>query len=133
APQTLEKRKTPLDSPKLRPIFQEIGARKMAVMTHVGDPDTWYASKYTDTTKFGTRDEHYAMWEGVLAEYPQVPWVGAHMGGNPENLPLLQRLLDRYSNLHLDCSATRWMVREISARREEAREFFIRNAERIMF
>jgi hypothetical protein len=55
------------------------------------------------------------------------------MGGNPENFGRLQRLLDRFPNLMLDCSATRWMVREISARRDEAREFIIRNEDRILF
>ena len=38
-----------------------------------------------------------------------------------------------HPNLNFDCSATRWMSREISARREEAREFFIRNQDRIVF
>ena len=28
-------------------------------MTHVGDPDTWYAGKYADAAMYGTRDEHY--------------------------------------------------------------------------
>jgi predicted TIM-barrel fold metal-dependent hydrolase len=132
APSTMQKRGR-LDSPQYAPIFREIVDRKMAVMTHVGDPDTWYFSKYTDSGKYGTRDEHYAMWESVMQQHPDLPWVGAHMGGNPENLPRLQRLLDTYPNLVLDCSATRWMVREISARRDEAREFFMRNADRILF
>jgi hypothetical protein len=55
------------------------------------------------------------------------------MGGNPENLERLQGFLDRHDNLNFDCSATRWMAREISARRDEAREFFIRNQNRIVF
>ena len=73
------------------------------------------------------------MWEGLLEEYRGHPWLGAHMGGNPENLARLQDLLDRFPDLMLDCSATRWMVREISARRDAAREFFIRNQDRIVF
>jgi predicted TIM-barrel fold metal-dependent hydrolase len=105
----------------------------MAVMTHVGDPDTWYAAKYADHGKYGGRDDHYAMWERVMRRYPDVPWIGAHMAGNPEDLGRLQRLLDSFPNLSIDCSATRWMVREISKRRDEAREFFIRNADRIMW
>ncbi len=132
APSTMQKRGR-LDSPLYKPIFREIVARKMAVMTHVGDPDTWYCARYADCGKFGARNDHYAMWEAVMGEYPDLPWVGAHMGGNPENLPRLQRLLDKFPNLSLDCSATRWMVREISLRRDEAREFFIRNADRIIF
>jgi hypothetical protein len=73
------------------------------------------------------------MWEGLLEEYRGVPWVGAHMGGNPEDLHRLQGLLDRFPDLWLDCSATRWMVREVSARRDAAREFFVRNQDRIIF
>lgn len=133
APQTMQRRGIKLDSPELKPFFDAIIERKMAVMTHMGDPETWYQSKYTDTAKFGTRDEHYAMWERVLETHFDLPWIGAHMGGNPENLGRLQYLLDKFPNLSLDCSATRWMAREISARRDEAREFFIHNADRIMW
>jgi predicted TIM-barrel fold metal-dependent hydrolase len=135
APGTIAARGWRLDAPALRPIFKEIYARNMAIMTHVGDPDTWYHGKYAkDVAKYGVRDDHYKMWETMLAQHPkELPWIGAHMGGNPENLPRLQALLDKYPNLYLDCSATRWIVREISKQREAAREFFIRNADRILF
>jgi hypothetical protein len=133
APGTIHRRGLKLDAPELTPFFETIIERKMAVMTHVGDPETWYAGKYADASVYGTREEHYAMWERVLERYPQIPWVGAHMGGNPENLGRLQDLLDRHPQLSLDCSATRWMAREISARRDEAREFFIRNQDRMMW
>jgi predicted TIM-barrel fold metal-dependent hydrolase len=133
APGTMVARGWRLDSPALRPIFQEIRDRKMMIMTHVGDPETWYQGKYTDTAKYGTREEHYRIWETMLEENRDTPWVGAHMGGNPENLGRLQYLLNRFPNLSLDCSATRWIAREISKQRDEAREFFIRNADRIIF
>jgi hypothetical protein len=106
----------------------------MIIMSHVGDPDIWYSGKYSDSQKFGTREEHYRIWEGALASIPKDhPWLGAHLGGNPENLPRLQRLLDRFPSLYLDCSATRWMVRELSFRRDAARDFVIRNQDRIIF
>lgn len=134
APGTMNLRNYRLDSPMLEPIFREIADRGMAIMTHMGDPELWYRGKYADTAKFGTRDDHYQMWESVLAKYPkELPWFGAHMGGNPEDLARLQRLLDAYPNLYLDCSATRWMVREISNLRDAARDFFIRNQDRIIF
>ena len=70
----------------------------MVIMTHIGDPETWYAGKYGRrrrlAAKYGTREEHYRMWEGLLEEYRGTPWLGAHLGGNPEDLPRLQRLLD---------------------------------------
>jgi predicted TIM-barrel fold metal-dependent hydrolase len=133
APGTMNLRGHRLDSPVYKPLFREVIDRKMAIMTHIGDPELWYAGKYSDASKFGTRDEHYRMWDSLLSEYAGVPWVGAHLGGNPENFTRLQNLLDRYPNLMLDCSATRWMSREVSARRDAAREFFIRNQDRILF
>ncbi|HEX5245126.1 MAG TPA: amidohydrolase family protein [Tepidisphaeraceae bacterium] len=133
SPGTLQMRQLPLDSPKLKPIFREIVARKMAIMTHIGDPEVWYRGRYSDAAKYGTREQHYRMWEDSMREHPDTPWVGAHLGGNPEDLDRLQDMLDRYPNLMLDCSATRWMQREISAHRDAAREFFIRNQDRIFF
>lgn len=122
-----------LDSELFRPLLREATSRGMAIMTHIGDPELWYKTKYADAAKYGTRDEHYCMWEALLHDYPTTPWIGAHLGGNPEDLPRLQRLLDAHPNLVFDCSATRWLGREISARRDEAREFFIRNQSRILF
>jgi hypothetical protein len=133
APGTMESRNIRLDRPEIRRIICEASARGMIVMTHVGDPQTWYCGKYSDAGKYGTRQQHYEMWEAALGCVGNNPWVGAHLGGNPEDLPRLQRLLDGYPNLYLDCSATRWMVREISLRRDPAREFFIRNQDRILF
>jgi hypothetical protein len=132
APQTIVRSGFRLDSPELQPVIKEAVARGMLIMTHLGDPDTWYAAKYTDP-KFGTREEHYAMWEAALTEHRDRPWLGAHMGGNPENLSRLQSLLDRFPNLYLDLSATRWIAREVSARRDEARLFVIRNQDRLLW
>jgi hypothetical protein len=132
APATMNRSGLRLDSPALQPVIREAAARKMILMSHVGDPETWYSGKYADG-KFGTRADHYAMWEAKLEEYRDHPWLGAHLGGNPEDLARLQGMFDRFPNLYLDCSATRWMVREISLRRDAAREFFIRNQDRILF
>jgi predicted TIM-barrel fold metal-dependent hydrolase len=133
APQTMAYRGHRLDEPIFKPLFQHALDHKVAIMTHIGDPQLWYNGKYLDTAKYGTREEHYQMWERLLTEYRGTPWVGAHMGGNPEDLPRLQSMLDRFPDLMLDCSATRWMVREISQRRDAAREFFIRNQDRLIF
>ena len=135
APQSIRKRGgTDLDSPAMRRVLRDATDRGMIVMTHVGDPDTWYAGKYAaEPDAYGTREQHYAMWERALDEFRGHPWVGAHLGGNPENLGRLQRLLDKYPDLWLDLSATRWQVREVSRRRDAAREFVIRNADRLLW
>jgi hypothetical protein len=134
APGTMAMRGCRLDDPRMVRIMDEAVSRGMILMSHVGDPDTWYNGKYAaDVAKFGTRDEHYVMWESLLQRYKDHIWWGAHLGGNPEDLPRTQRLLNTYPNLYLDLSATRWMVREISARRDAAREFVIRNQDRLLW
>ena len=134
APGTMAMRGVALDDPKMRRIMDEAVSRGMILMSHVGDPDTWYNGKYAeDPAKYGNRDAHYQMWENCLASYKDHPWLGAHFGGNPEDLPRLQVLLNKYPNLYLDMSATRWMVREISNRRDAAREFVIRNQDRLLW
>jgi hypothetical protein len=133
SPNTIVMRKLRLDSPEVRPIIDDAMARGMILMSHIGDPEIWYTGKYADTDKYGTREDHYRMWESMLQYTRGHPWLGAHLGGNPENLDRLQGLLDRYPDLYLDCSATRWMQREISRQPEAARAFVLRNQDRILF
>ena len=133
APGTMQRSGWRLDSAPIRRVIDEAVARNMILMSHVGDPDLWYHGKYAADPAFGTRDDHYKMWADVMGSVINHPWLGAHLGGNPENLDRLQDLLDRFPNLYLDNSATRWMVREVSVRRDEAREFFIHNQDRLIF
>lgn len=102
-------------------------------MTHVADPDTWFATMYADAEKYGLKAEHYEPLERLLDRYCDVPWIAAHMGGHPEDLEHLQHLLDRHPNLHLDTSAAKWMVRELSKRPDELRDFCERNVGRVLF
>ncbi len=102
-----------LDSPwrnKQAELACELG---MSFMVHIGDPDTWFATKYADASRYGTKAEQYAGLERMLDRFDR-PWIAAHMGGWPEDLDFLDGLLERHDNLHLDTSATKWMVRELS-------------------
>jgi hypothetical protein len=110
-------------------------ARKLGMMfmVHVADPDTWFATKYADAGKYGTKPQHYEPLERLLDQHGDVPWIAAHMAGDPEHLDHLQSLLDRHPNLHIDTSATKWMVRELSRKPDELRDFCQRNAGRVMF
>src|SRR5262245_36066032 len=69
APGTMFARKWRLDSPDIQRIMREAAGRGMILMSHVGDPDTWYHGKYSDSGKYGTREEHYRIWEDALTEY----------------------------------------------------------------
>ncbi len=103
------------------------------VMVHVGDPDHWFRTTYTDVAKFGTKADQYVPFRRMLELFPDLTWVGAHMGGDPEHPDHLQALLEEYSHLVLDTSATKWQVREVSARRDAIRALVCRHPDRFLF
>ena len=104
-------------------------------MIHVGDPSEWFAAggKYADTKKFGTKNDQYTQLEFLLETVAPRNVIAAHMGGYCEEPAFLQRLLDRYPNLFLDSSATKWVVRAVSRQPAAVREFMMRNQDRILF
>lgn len=105
----------------------------MKIMVHVGDPDTWFSTKYRDSKKYGTKLQQYECLEVLLGSV-NVPVIAAHMGGYPEDLDFLSKLLSRNSNLYLDCSAAKWVIRELSKHSRESRlAFFTTWKGRILF
>lgn len=105
----------------------------MMLMVHVADPDTWFATKYADGGTYGTKAHQYIGLERMLDEFTQ-PWIAAHMGGWPEDLSFLDGILTRHPNLHIDTSATKWVVRELSKHpREQVLAFFTKWRGRILF
>ncbi|MCO6429577.1 MAG: amidohydrolase family protein [Deltaproteobacteria bacterium] len=122
-----------LSSPRRIEIINEACGMNMVLMTHVGDPDTWFKTMYQDCATYGEKVDQYKPLEELLAEYT-VPWIAAHMGGWPEDLEFLSGLLARHPNLYLDTSATKWMVRELSRHsRQDLIRFLTEWRERILF
>lgn len=105
----------------------------MMSMVHIADPDTWFRTKYADAAKYGAKRDHYAPFERMLDRFDG-PWIAAHMGGWPEDLGFLSRLLGDHDNLYLDCSATKWQVRELSRHAPgDVRAFFTKWNGRLLF
>jgi len=102
-------------------------------MVHVGDPDTWFRGVYADAAKFGTKPDQYVGLESMLQMFPDVRWIGAHMGGDCEHPDHLQMLIEKYPHFHLDTSATKWQVREVSPRRDAIHKLICRYPERFLF
>ncbi|MFL5341913.1 MAG: amidohydrolase family protein [Gemmataceae bacterium] len=110
-----------------------IAAGLRVFMVHVADPDTWFRTVYADAAKCGTKAEQYAGLDRMLQMFPQVTWIAAHMGGDPEHADHLEALLERYPNLRFDTSATKWQVREVSAHRGAIRALVCRRPDRFLF
>jgi hypothetical protein len=103
------------------------------IMVHVGDPDAWFRTVYADAGKFGTKRQQYDGLIRMLELFPDLTWIGAHMGGDPEHPDHLESLLEKYPHLLLDTSATKWQVREVSAQRDAIRDLICRKPERFLF
>lgn len=122
-----------LDSPQRIEAMKVAADLGMIFMAHVGDPDTWFATKYTDASIYRTKRQQYEPLEMLLDRFKQ-PWIAAHMGGSPEDLQFLAGLLDRHPNLYIDTSAAKWMIRELSRQpRREIVDFLTRFRGRVMF
>ncbi len=121
-----------LDDPPLKPLFTRAEKLGFVVQAHIAQPDVWF-EKYYSNGEAGAKEHYFHQVEYLLNEHPGLTYVGVHMGGHPENLDYLDGLMERYPHFHIDTSATKWTVRELSRQRERAREFFIRRADRILF
>ncbi|MBL0870493.1 MAG: amidohydrolase family protein [Phycisphaerales bacterium] len=122
-----------IDSPIRREHCKLAMSLGMMFMVHVADPDTWFSTKYRDGSTYGTKAHQYVGLRRMLDEFPR-PWIAAHMGGWPEDLGFLDSMLTAHPNLHLDTSATKWIVRELSKHpREQVREFFVKWRGRVLF
>jgi hypothetical protein len=122
-----------LDAPWRLEAMEAASALGMVFMTHVADPDTWFATKYADASIYGTKAQQYEPLEVLLERFRQ-PWIAAHLGGWPEDLEFLTGLMSRHDNLSLDTSAAKWMVRELSRHdRKDLLGFLRRFRGRILF
>ena len=122
-----------VDAPWRRKVADEAMKLGYAFMCHIADPDTWFATKYADPSRYGSKADQYKPLERMLREYPR-PWLLAHMAGWPEDLDFLDQLLSNHSNAYIDTSATKWIVRELSKHTgQRVRAFLDRWKGRVLF
>lgn len=133
APRSRDRWPVLFDDPHLVPLMDEMEKQNMSAIVHVADPDIWFETRYTDSSIYGTKTRQYVPLENVLKRHPGINFIGAHLAGNPEHLDFVADLLDKYPNYYVDTSATKWIVREISKKPDEARAFFGKYRKRILF
>ena len=120
---------------KLEPIFQALEDNGIPLIIHISDPDTYYASQYKDSEKYGTKDEHLKELEDVLNRHSKLRFQVPHFGAQPEihRLPNLARWMDKFPNMTVDTASSRWMARELSKDSVKAREFVLKYSDRVLF
>ncbi len=116
-------------------FFNEIEELGTPLIIHISDPDTYYATRYSDVALYGTKDEHIDQFDRRLSRNNHLRFQAAHFAAQPEihRLPQLSQMLEHHKNLFIDMSSARWMARELGKNVERSRDFFIAFADRILF
>ncbi len=124
-----------VDSEEFDRFFAMLSDAGIPVLIHVSDPDTYYATRYTDVKWYGTKDEHLAQFEKRLARSPAVQFQVAHFCAQPEQdrLSNLARMFEQYPNLFVDTGSARWMARELGKDVRRSRRLIQAHSDRILF
>jgi predicted TIM-barrel fold metal-dependent hydrolase len=135
-----------LDDRRFDPMWEACGNLGMPVLIHTADPDAFFLP----TNRFNERFEelnHHPSWSfdgkdfpskrelldarnRVFARHPRTQFVGLHMGNHGEDLADVATLLDRLPNVHVETAAR---INELGRQPRNARKFFDRYQDRIMF
>jgi predicted TIM-barrel fold metal-dependent hydrolase len=123
-----------IDAPwRIEAVKRARSAGVRLAMVHVADPDVWFHTVYADAAKFGTKADQYVGLERMMNLFPDLIWIGAHMGGDSEHPDHLQALLEEYPQFYIDTSATKWQVREVSPRADAHRALVTKFPDRFLF
>jgi predicted TIM-barrel fold metal-dependent hydrolase len=124
-----------MDSDEMEPFFDALRDEDVPFLLHLSDPDTYYDTKYTDTSIYSTKKRDLEELEKVIKRYSQQQFQIAHFAAQPEihRLANLGRWFDSYSNFNVDTSSARWLARELSKDTKKARDFIIKYSGRIQF
>jgi hypothetical protein len=136
----------PVDSPLFKPIWAYAGEFELPIIFHHAGQPAFFEPMTPDNIYYQgmlehpewrfnlpgipSFEEHMTMQENLLADNPKTQFVIAHVTGAINELPRVSAWLDKYPNMFVDIAAR---VGQLANQSEAAREFLIRNADRVMF
>jgi predicted TIM-barrel fold metal-dependent hydrolase len=135
-----------VDDARFDPMWDVCGRLDLPVAIHVGDPEAFF----TPIDRFNERYEELSAhpdWsfhgrdfpafadilnarDRVFARHPKTTFVALHVGHWAENLEAVGRMLDRFSNVHVEIGAR---VGELGRQPRTARRFFDKYQDRVLF
>lgn len=124
-----------MDGDEMARFFGAMKDEEIPFILHLSDPDTYYATKYTDPHIYSSKEKDLQELEGVLARHGDMKLQIAHFAAQPEihRLDNLARWFDTYPNFNIDTSSARWLSRELSKDADKARSFLVKYSSRIHF
>lgn len=134
----------PLDGSYYRGFWETCEDLGIPVLCHVADPEefwdenlapVWAKSRgwvyYLDD--YPTKEELYREMENVLDAHPGLKVVLCHFYFISADIEGAEQFLNRYENANLDLTLGIELMHNISRKRDEWREFFIKFEDRIFF
>jgi predicted TIM-barrel fold metal-dependent hydrolase len=139
-----------LDDPLFEPVLDFISSSNKPLITHIGEPKNCWLPVDSMTVNsdksYFTRNPQYHMYlhpdypsyerliasrDSVLARYPDLKMIGAHLGSLEYDVEQLAQRLDRYPNFSVDLAAR---VCHLQVQdREKVREFLTKYQDRILY
>jgi predicted TIM-barrel fold metal-dependent hydrolase len=132
-----------LDSADYGPLYAWLQETGRPLLLHVGDPPRFWSPQVEEWVKqrgwsygdgtFPALEELRAQVETVLDRFPRLNVIFAHFYFMSADLSRAGAFLDRHPGAHLDITPNGELYTDMSRNPGEAREFFIRFQQRILF
>ena len=135
-----------IDDPDLDPIWEECARLKIPVFIHTADPAPFYGAfdftneRWLEMALFADRrlgaetgpkfDDLMAERDNMVKKHPRTTFVVAHMSWYANDLGRLGKLFDANPNVYTEVGA---VLYDIGRQPREARDFFIKYQDRILF
>ncbi len=135
-----------VDDERLDAIWAKCGELGVPVLIHSADPKSFWDTMDGDNERWlelkthprrKRSDTDPASWEQIIEEqhrmfkkHPGTKFINAHMGWYANNLGKLGGLLDEIPNMNVGIAA---VIAELGRQPRNAREFFIKYQDRILF
>jgi uncharacterized protein len=136
-----------LDDAELDQVWEAAARLHIPVFIHTADPSEFWEPidyhnerwlelslypdrRYQDRTRFPPFEELMAERNRLLARHPKTTWVIAHLGWHANDLARLARMFDSMPNLYSEVGA---VLYDIGRQPRQAREFFIKYQDRLLF
>ncbi len=137
-----------IDDPVFDPVFAFLQKHGVTVLAHMGEPrECWqplneasphhsYYKAHPEWHMFGrtgfpSHAQIIAARDHLLAKFPKLRVVGAHLGSLEHEVAAIAQRFDRYPNFAVDTSAR---IRDLSFQRSATvRQFFEHHQDRILF
>lgn len=135
-----------IDDKRLDPVWAKCGELGIPVLIHAADPKSFWDDMDSSNERWlelKTRPRRKrsatnpAPWEQIIQEqhnvfkkHPKTNFINAHMGWYANNLGKLGELMNEMPNMYVGIAA---VIAELGRQPQNARAFFIRYQDRILF